>query len=107
MEFIPPLNGLIEWLLSMASSITVISAGVVALLKWTKWKDRFKKIETHVFENYMSTLRLTVRDETASMEERLEAGRKYIQLGGNGAIKVKYKMLLKEFEKQERNVKND
>lgn len=107
MEFTPPLNGLIEWLLSMASSITVISAGVVVLIKWAKWRDRLNALERHTLENYMSTLRLTVRDETASMEERLEAGRKYIQLGGNGAIKVKYKMLLKEFEQKERNVKHD
>lgn len=61
--------------------------------------EAVKKLREHSFENYMSTLRLTVISKEMPIEERLKAGEKYISLGGNGAIKCKYQQLQKEYLK--------
>lgn len=58
------------------------------------WKI-FKKIDSiqdEFKENTLATLRLTIINEHLPEEERIGAGRKYIEMGGNGAIK---KLVLK------------
>ena len=58
------------------------------------WKI-FKKIDSiqdEFKENTLATLRLTIINEHLPEEERISAGRKYIEMGGNGAIK---KLVLK------------
>ena len=58
------------------------------------WKI-FKKIDSiqdEFKENTLATLRLTIINEHLPEEERICAGRKYIEMGGNGAIK---KLVLK------------
>ncbi len=58
------------------------------------WKI-FKKIDSiqdEFKENTLATLRLTIINEHLPEEERIKAGRKYIEMGGNGAIK---KLVLK------------
>jgi len=48
----------------------------------------------------MNTLKLTIMSEEIPLEERLIAGEKYVQEGGNGAIKAKYRLLQEEYEKR-------
>lgn len=60
------------------------------------------KLREHTRENYMSTLRLTIMSEEIPLEERLEAGEKYVQLGGNGPVKCKYKELQEAYLKKSR-----
>lgn len=58
------------------------------------WKI-FKKIDSiqdEFKENTLATLRLTIINEHLPEEERINAGRKYIEMGGNGAVK---KLVLK------------
>lgn len=60
---------------------------------------RLEKIEEHSREQYLSILRLTVMSEEMPVSERIIAGKKYIELGGNGDIKTFYKEFLKEHTK--------
>ena len=41
----------------------------------------------------MCNLRLTIMSEEMPIEERLKAGEEYVNRGGNGAVKCKYKEL--------------
>lgn len=80
-------------------TIAIISAvigllGTIGGLFVGLWKI-FKKIDSiqdEFKENTLATLRLTIINEHLPEEERINSGRKYIEMGGNGAIK---KLVLK------------
>ena len=44
-------------------------------------------IKDHCFENYMTGLRLTIMSDEMPLGERIVAAQKYIDAGGNGAVK--------------------
>ena len=44
-------------------------------------------IKEHCFENYLTSLRLTVMNKEMPLGERIVAGQRYIDLGGNGEVK--------------------
>ena len=45
-------------------------------------------LKTHSDENYMSLLRLTIMSHEMPIGERIVAGHKYLQNGGNGEVKA-------------------
>lgn len=62
------------------------------------WK-LFKKIDImqeQFQENTLSILRLTIVNEHLPLDERIKAGEKYIELGGNGSIKKIVNQLINE-----------
>lgn len=95
---------------SIALALTAIGSLTVAIIKFiykpihkilNELKTLVNKVETlgnHDHENYLSLLRLSLVSEEMPMSERLEAGRKYIEAGGNGAAKALYKVLLEKYE---------
>ena len=84
--------------------LTVIAGFIVAIWKMARplrsIEERIKQLEHYTHNDYMNTLRLTVMSEEMPMEERLAAGEKYVQEGGNGAIKAKYHLLIEEYQYQ-------
>ena len=99
-----------EALLWIASLIGAVSAIVVAVRKaikpFTAAKDEItdisKNVETlieHDHEQYLSILRLTLMSPEIPISERIIAGNKYINEGGNGDCKHYYFELLKEHTK--------
>ena len=46
------------------------------------------ELKQHSRENYMSLLRLTIMSEEMPIGERIVAGHKYLQEGGNGDVKT-------------------
>ena len=44
-------------------------------------------IKQHCHENYLSSLRLTIMSNEMPLGERIIAGQKYIDAGGNGEVK--------------------
>ena len=55
-----------------------------------------KTLVDHDREQYIAILRLTIMSRDMPISERIIAGRKYIELGGNGDVKKYYEQLLKE-----------
>ena len=45
------------------------------------------EIKNHCHENYLSSLRLTIMSNEMPLGERIIAGKKYIDAGGNGEVK--------------------
>lgn len=95
--------GVVDVVIKIAAVCTAVTAIVVFFAKLFKiisqTFEAVKKLKEHSLENYMSTLRLTIMSEEMPIEERLNAGEKYISLGGNGAVKCKYQQLQKEYLK--------
>lgn len=85
----------------LCAYLTVLIGFVVAIRKVVRplnsIEKRIRRLEHNTHNDYMNTLRLTVMSEEMPMEERLAAGEKYVQEGGNGAIKAKYQMLVEEY----------
>ena len=55
----------------------------------------------HDQEQYLSILRLTVMSTDMPISERIIAGKKYIDLGGNGDVKKYYENYLKHLQDME------
>ena len=101
----------------MIGAIIVIIGAFVKIEKWTKGRisgwllksvfDRLDSIDNNMKEVNrrlakveVDDLKLIIMSEDIPIEERLEAGERYISLGGNGAIKIHCKILKEEYEKQ-------
>ena len=55
-----------------------------------------RTLTKHDREQYVAILRLTIMSPDMPISERIIAGRRYINLGGNGDVKKYYEQLLKE-----------
>lgn len=88
-----------------AAAVAAIGAALTLIVKGfkvcCKARDAFYRIERHQTDTYMMTLKLIIMSPEMPMSERIEAGDKYIALGGNGAVKQRYKSLLYDFEQEE------
>lgn len=71
---------------------------------FTDLKKEMETVEQHCLENYITDLKLIIMSEEMPLGERLQAGEKYVNLGQNGEIKAKYKLLKNEY--QESNEKH-
>lgn len=93
-----------DWLIGAAALITAIGVIVGVFLKIYRpiksVLEKLDRIDKHQTENYIATLRLTIMSEEMPLEERIAAGDKYIEMGGNGAVKHKYEQLLKQLDKE-------
>lgn len=90
-----------EWLLAIAGGVTAISAIVAFVMKIARAVKRFaakinkvfRDVDTlveHDREQYLSILRLTMMNSEMPISERLIAGEKYLNSGGNGECKDYY-----------------
>lgn len=95
---------MIETVKEIAAFITAAStiAGFfVAIYKvFKKFDKKLSNIEEHTKENYIDIKRLTFVSKDMPIGERLDAGEKYVKSGGNGEVKVQYKVLKKEYEEE-------
>ena len=89
--------GWIEELASLCGYLTVIATLCGAIYRFSR---RLERIERHQHNDYLCTLRLTIMSEEIPVEERLKAGEEYVKEGGNGAVKARYQLLIKEYQKE-------
>ena len=62
---------------------------IVKLSNTTKeLNDTLADLKEHSDENYMGILRLTIMSNEMPIGERIVAGHKYLQKGGNGEVKA-------------------
>ncbi len=101
----------------IVSALTVIVTTFFAIEKFTKGKitawlqkpilDKLKEFEKRMDKFEINQLKSIIMNDNIPLSERLEAGDRYITLGGNGAIKVFYKKLKDDYyeklEKEDRN----
>lgn len=86
---------------SIVTAVSAIIAFGAAFYKFVrKWDKWIENKDRHDRENYLNILRLVIMSEEMPLSERIAAGDKYIELGGNGAVKHKYQELLKKLPKE-------
>lgn len=96
----------------MVETIAII-AGVISglgVILGTLWKvhkfldrleDKYNEMNETLKQNTLYILKMAVTDKEMPLVERIHAGEEYLDLGGNGTIKKKYKHLLEEYEARE------
>lgn len=99
-----------DQLILMASVITALTIIFTAAFKVLKmFKILYVKIhnfQESINENTMYTLKLVVINENLDREERISAGKRYLELGGNGFVHAIYDKLVEE-EEQENDARAD
>lgn len=92
--------GLTEIIVALIGFAGVVAAAVISVVASNKRLE--KKVDRnaeHDKEQYLAILRLTVTAEHMPISERIIAGKKYIDNGGNGDVKKYYQELLEEHTK--------
>jgi hypothetical protein len=87
-------NYIIQVAALITASSVIIGALIGALVKLNALIKLFKKTAEHSDENYKAILRLTIMSHEMPIGERIIAGHKYLEAGGNGEVK---KYLKEEF----------
>ena len=91
-------EGEIIALIGIAGSILI--ALITLIFQNNSTKSDIKKMRQHDEEQYLDILRLTIMSENMPITERIIAGKKYIDRGGNGDVKKFYEQLLKDHVKE-------
>ena len=80
-----------ELVIKAAAVITALGIIYGIVSKWvegkSELKDTLEELKEHSAENYMNTLRLTIFSSDMPIGERIAAGVKYLENGGNGDTK--------------------
>ena len=71
----------------IASAVTVIRAANKVKHSIDGVNNSIKDLKEHATENYMGVLRLTIMSNEMPIGERIVAGHKYLNNGGNGEVK--------------------
>lgn len=86
---------------SIITSITIIVTATFKVLKMIKTLyNKIHEFQESINENTMYTLKLVVLNENLDMEERISAGKRYLELGGNGFVHAVYNKLVEEEEEE-------
>lgn len=94
-------GNVIIFIASILTAITVIGTTIIKLFNIFKTiSDRINTFQQSIEENTMYILKLVVLNEDLSLEERIHAGDRYIQLHGNGYVHTIYDQLKREVEKE-------
>lgn len=91
--------GAIILLSSFVGAIEVILYRVKKYIKDTM-KDEIDPIKKELKKNSLNTMKNTICNENIPLSERLSVGKEYIELGGNGAVKIYIHKLEEEFERK-------
>ena len=75
-------------------NLTIVEAKIGARL--TVLEGKVDKNSEHNTEQFLGIQRLTVMNSEMPLSERLIAGKKYIEGGGNGDVKIYYEDLIKK-----------
>ena len=98
--------GFVDWVQEASAFIAaggVVLGAVIGFLKVLRrlgeLRETLAVLVEHDADQYLSILRLTVMNESMPISERVIAGRKYIDGGGNGAVKKYYEDYLSHLHK--------
>lgn len=91
----------ILYLASLLTALTIIVTTFIKVFKAIKAvADKIHEFQEAIEENTKYTLKLVIMNEDLSLEERIHAGDRYIELHGNGYVHSIYDQLKKEVEQQ-------
>lgn len=84
----------LDAIIKIAAAIGAVGIVIGIFKKINTFIERANKVLEHDKENYLAILRLTIVSTEMPIGERINAGYKYLEAGGNGEVK---KFLKEEF----------
>lgn len=95
---------MVKIIIIISSVITALSTIIGALITIYKLvnnvEKKFEKIDNNMKETNLSVLRLTIINESMPLDERVDAGEKYVNAGGNGSVHALYDVLREKYENE-------
>lgn len=95
--------GFYEWFITISAVLGAATTIYVSIKKMIRpvveVSHKIDMLVEHDRDQYLAILRLTVMEEGMPISERLIAGKKYIENGGNGEVKKYYEQLIKDHTK--------
>ena len=92
---------------SIITALTVIITGFLKVYKFLRGlEERYERLDKTLQENTIHILKMAVLDECMPLVDRIHAGERYIEMGGNGTIKKVYLQLLDDYEQQQKEYRD-
>lgn len=66
----------------------------------TTMQDEIEPLKKELNENSLNTMKNTICNDNIPLSERITVGKKYVDKGGNGAVKVYLHKLEEEYEEK-------
>lgn len=89
----------IIWLVSVLTAlVTLFKMGWTLHTFLTRMESKIEKYDDSMNKNTRQILKMSLLCEDLPITDRIGAGKKYIELGGNGYGQIIYNQLLKELE---------
>lgn len=86
---------------SVITAVSIIITCFVTLYKFIRKVDKkIENFEQKQKDTQLSVLRLTIINDKMPLDERVDAGEQYVEMGGNGSVHVLYDVLRKEYESE-------
>lgn len=94
-------------IIEIAAIITAIGVIVGAVLKihsvLNRLEEKFDDYDDMLKENTLHILKMALLSEDLPITDRINAGKRYLELGGNGYGKIVYNQLIKRIEEEQCN----
>lgn len=94
-------------IVKIAALITAVGVIVGTVLKihliLSRLEKRFDDYDRIVRENTIHILKMALLSEDLPITDRINAGKRYLELGGNGYGKIVYNQLIKRVEEEQCN----
>lgn len=98
--------GILTFAVTFIGAIEFLAMRMRKFIKYTV-KDEIEPIKTEVNkikeelnENSLNTMKNTICNELIPISERVDVGEKYIEKGGNGAVKIRVHQLEEKYNKE-------
>lgn len=82
----------------LGGGIKIFNVMSKTLHRFDDLNNRLDKIENDIKKNEIHLLKIALLDENLPLTDRINAGKQYLELGGNGFGKITYERLVKELE---------
>lgn len=94
-------------IIEIAGFITAIGVIIGAIIKihkiLSRMEHKFDEYDSILKENTMHILKMALLSDDLPIIDRINAGKRYLELGGNGYGKIIYKQLVKQIEEEQTN----
>lgn len=94
-------------IIEIAGFITAIGVIIGAIIKihkiLSRMEHKFDEYDSILKENTMHILKMALLSEDLPITDRINAGKRYLELGGNGYGKIIYNQLIKQIEEEQLN----
>ena len=94
-------------IIEIAGFITAIGVVIGAIIKIRKilsrMEHKFDEYDSILKENTMHILKMALLSDDLPIIDRINAGKRYLELGGNGYGKIIYNQLVKQIEEEQTN----